>query len=76
MKLGDEGLAGPISAAGSRLRSPLPVTNFVFAHQLHAVADQFHGQLVVAVADALVVGHEEPACRALRLTSAGLARST
>ena len=42
-------------------RCPSGADDFRFADELHAVADQFHRQRVVADADALVVGHEVPA---------------
>ena len=44
-------------------RAPLAVLadDFRFADQLHAFADEFHRQRVVAHANALIVGHEVPA---------------
>ena len=46
----------PLAAAGDQL---------LLADQFYAVADQFHRQLVLALADALVVGHEVPARQAV-----------
>ena len=61
MKPSDERLAGLVAAAGGLLPFAARRDHLVLAHQFHAVADQFHRQLVVAHADALVVGHEVPA---------------